>query len=76
MLHLTPSQMDYLVAHPLVSFVSFTGSVANGRRVEKTAANAENVGFKMVGLELGGKDAAYVREGKSKFFSDARPELM
>ncbi|GAA5890090.1 hypothetical protein JCM8208_002695 [Rhodotorula glutinis] len=63
-LHLTPSQMDYVVGHPLVPFVSFTGSVANGKRVEKTAANAADKGhgFKMVGLELGGKDAAYVRE--------------
>lgn len=57
--------MDYLVSHPLIPFISFTGSVANGKRVEKTAAlAAENgAGFKMVGLELGGKDAAYVREG-------------
>ncbi|GAA6058365.1 hypothetical protein JCM3770_005274 [Rhodotorula araucariae] len=62
-LHLTPPQMDYLVAHPLVPFISFTGSVANGKRVEKTAALAaeKGNGFKMVGLELGGKDAAYVR---------------
>ncbi|BGP12986.1 hypothetical protein JCM10213_006624 [Rhodosporidiobolus nylandii] len=63
-LHLTPPQMDYLVFHPLVPFVSFTGSVANGKRVEKTAAAAADAGngFKTVGLELGGKDAAYVRE--------------
>ncbi|GAA5853493.1 hypothetical protein JCM8547_002477 [Rhodosporidiobolus lusitaniae] len=63
-LHLTPSQMDHLVAHPLVPFISFTGSVANGKRVEKTAALAaeKGNGFKMVGLELGGKDPAYVRE--------------
>lgn len=61
--------MDHLVAHPLVPFVSFTGSVQNGKRVEKTAAlaAAEATGptiFKSVGLELGGKDAAYVREGE------------
>ncbi|GAA5866666.1 hypothetical protein JCM3774_001951 [Rhodotorula dairenensis] len=66
-LHLTPPQMDYLVAHPRVPFVSFTGSVENGKRVEKTAALAaaadgSRAGFKSVGLELGGKDAAYVRE--------------
>ncbi|GAA6059070.1 hypothetical protein JCM10212_002041 [Sporobolomyces blumeae] len=62
-LHLTPPQMDHLVAHPQIPFVSFTGSVANGKRVEKTAAEAaEKYGtFKLVGLELGGKDAAYVR---------------
>lgn len=68
-LHLTPAQMDHLVAHPLVPFISFTGSVQNGKRVEKTAAvaAAEATGptvFKSVGLELGGKDAAYVREGE------------
>lgn len=56
--------MDYLVAHPLIPFVSFTGSVANGRRVEQTAAGTQGTGFKSVGLELGGKDAAYVREGE------------
>ncbi|GAA6043155.1 hypothetical protein JCM8097_004345 [Rhodosporidiobolus ruineniae] len=66
-LHLTPTQMDALVAHPLVPFISFTGSVANGQRVELTAAQAAQKGhgkggFKSVGLELGGKDAAYVRE--------------
>lgn len=56
--------MNYIVAHPLVSFVSFTGSVANGKRVEVTAASSQGNGFKSVGLELGGKDAAYVREGE------------
>lgn len=64
--------MDYLVAHPLIPFISFTGSVANGKRVEKTAALASaqegyKGGFKVVGLELGGKDAAYVRKGASVF---------
>jgi len=72
-LHLTPPQMDHLVAHPKIPFVSFTGSVANGKRVEKTAAEAaEKYGtFKMVGLELGGKDAAYVRKGSSSFLLSA-----
>ncbi|GAA5922223.1 aldehyde dehydrogenase family protein [Sporobolomyces koalae] len=62
--HLTPAQMDYLVGHPKIPFVSFTGSVANGKRVEKTAAEAadKHGTFKMVGLELGGKDAAYIRK--------------
>ncbi|GAA6010284.1 hypothetical protein JCM10207_005156 [Rhodosporidiobolus poonsookiae] len=63
-LHLTSPQMDHLVAHPLVPFVSFTGSVATGQHVDRTAAAAsgQGRGFKRVGLELGGKDAAYVRE--------------
>ena len=65
--------MDHLVAHPKIPFVSFTGSVANGKRVEITAAEAaEKYGtFKMVGLELGGKDAAYVREGSFSFLLSA-----
>jgi acyl-CoA reductase-like NAD-dependent aldehyde dehydrogenase len=57
--------MDHVVSHPLVPFVSFTGSVANGKHVEKTAAAFAGPGFKSVGLELGGKDAAYVRAGQS-----------
>jgi len=61
-LHLTPDQMDHVVAHPTTKFVSFTGSVDNGKRVDATAAAAGT--FKSVGLELGGKDAAYVREGE------------
>ncbi|KAM0756378.1 succinate semialdehyde dehydrogenase [Meredithblackwellia eburnea MCA 4105] len=63
-LHLTPPQMDYLVSHPLVPFISFTGSVQNGKNVELAAAAAakDSGAFKVVGLELGGKDAAYVRQ--------------
>ncbi|KAG6892954.1 hypothetical protein C0992_011775, partial [Termitomyces sp. T32_za158] len=45
---------------PGVEFVSFTGSVKGGREVGKAVAEA--IGFKGVGLELGGKDPAYVRE--------------
>lgn len=43
--------------NPLVSLVCFTGSVAGGLAVQK-AASDRIVG---VGLELGGKDPAYVR---------------
>jgi acyl-CoA reductase-like NAD-dependent aldehyde dehydrogenase len=46
-----------LVARPGVDFVAFTGSVAVGRAVQRAAA-ARFIG---VGLELGGKDPAYVR---------------
>lgn len=60
-LHLSAEQMDRVVAHPQVNFVSFTGSVANGFRVEKTSSQSPTL--KNVALELGGKDAAYVREG-------------
>lgn len=61
-LHLTPDQMDLVSASPEVSFISFTGSVQTGRHVERVAATHSGVGFKSVGLELGGKDAAYVRQ--------------
>jgi len=47
------------VQHPLVAFVSFTGSVVGGEAIEKLAVEAG--GFKGVALELGGKDPAYVR---------------
>ncbi|KIP02001.1 hypothetical protein PHLGIDRAFT_130969 [Phlebiopsis gigantea 11061_1 CR5-6] len=58
-LHLTPQLTAAAAQHPAVDFVSFTGSVAGGKAVERAAA--EGGGFKGVGLELGGKDPAYVR---------------
>jgi acyl-CoA reductase-like NAD-dependent aldehyde dehydrogenase len=48
-----------LCTDPRVDFIAFTGSVAGGRAVAEAAAKGE--GFKGVGLELGGKDPAYVR---------------
>lgn len=51
-LHLTPALAAFAVQHPKVDFVSFTGSVAGGRTVEKAAVEAE--GFKGVALEVGG----------------------
>lgn len=41
-----------------VNFISFTGSVAGGIKIEQSAAGL----FKGVALELGGKDPAYVRD--------------
>lgn len=46
-----------LVADDRVGYVSFTGSVQGGREISRAAAGR----FIDVGLELGGKDAAYVR---------------
>lgn len=46
-----------LIASGAVDFVAFTGSVAGGDAVQR-AAGSRRVG---VGLELGGKDPAYVR---------------
>lgn len=45
---------QHLVEHPGVDRVSFTGSVATGKRVMASAAAT----LKRVGLELGGNDAA------------------
>ncbi|EMD35822.1 hypothetical protein CERSUDRAFT_96047 [Gelatoporia subvermispora B] len=58
-LHLSPALTSFAAQHPKVDFVSFTGSVAGGKAVEQAAVSAP--GFKGVGLELGGKDPAYVR---------------
>ncbi|KAI0791352.1 Aldehyde/histidinol dehydrogenase [Abortiporus biennis] len=58
-LHLSPELTSFAVQHPSVDFVSFTGSVQGGQAIEKAAVEA--TGFKGVGLELGGKDPAYVR---------------
>lgn len=46
----------YLVGHPGVDKVSFTGSTAAGKRVAEACA----AGLKRVSLELGGKSAAIV----------------
>ncbi|MFA7692195.1 MAG: aldehyde dehydrogenase family protein [Candidatus Hydrogenedentales bacterium] len=45
-----------LIQHPHVSHVSFTGSVKGGHEVSQSAAGR----FIETGLELGGKDPAYV----------------
>ncbi|KAG6906758.1 hypothetical protein DXG01_012261 [Tephrocybe rancida] len=58
-MHLGVGETRRVVKSEGVHFVSFTGSVSNGREVQKAAAEE---GFKGVGLELGGKDPAYVRE--------------
>jgi acyl-CoA reductase-like NAD-dependent aldehyde dehydrogenase len=56
-LHLSHDDTARLMGDPRVASVCFTGSVAGGRAVvEATAA-----GFATSGLELGGKDPAYVR---------------
>ncbi len=49
-LHLSPLLATFVVQHPVVSFVSFTGSVAGGRSVEKAAAEA--IGIKGVAFEV------------------------
>jgi len=56
-LHLNHADTERLISAPEVDFVAFTGSVPGGAMVEKAAAGR----FMGVGLELGGKDPAYVR---------------
>ena len=56
-LHLTHQDTEALIADSAIAHVAFTGSVAGGQMVERAAAGT----FKSVGLELGGKDPAYVR---------------
>jgi acyl-CoA reductase-like NAD-dependent aldehyde dehydrogenase len=56
-LHLDHDQVARIIARRRVDHVSFTGSVAGGRAVARAAAE----GLLAPVLELGGKDAAYVR---------------
>jgi acyl-CoA reductase-like NAD-dependent aldehyde dehydrogenase len=56
-LHLSHADTARLMADSRVASISFTGSVSGGRAV--VAATA--AGFATAGLELGGKDPAYVR---------------
>jgi acyl-CoA reductase-like NAD-dependent aldehyde dehydrogenase len=54
---LTHDQTSRLIGSAAVDFVNFTGSVEGGRAIERAAAST----FTPLGLELGGKDPAYVR---------------
>jgi len=56
-LHCSHDQSAEMIGSPLIDFVCFTGSVEGGHAVQK-AASARFIG---AGLELGGKDPAYVR---------------
>jgi len=57
-LHLSHSDTEAVIQSPEVNFVAFTGSVPGGEMVERVAVGR----FIGVGLELGGKDPAYVRK--------------
>jgi acyl-CoA reductase-like NAD-dependent aldehyde dehydrogenase len=52
------TQLDAIVRNPAIQLVCFTGSVAGGLAVQRAAS--DRVGVR-VGLELGGKDPAYIR---------------
>jgi acyl-CoA reductase-like NAD-dependent aldehyde dehydrogenase len=49
---------EQVIQSGLIHHLAFTGSVAGGRRVKASAGNQ----FIETGLELGGKDPAYIRE--------------
>jgi acyl-CoA reductase-like NAD-dependent aldehyde dehydrogenase len=57
LLHLSREQTSEIIRSPIIGGVAFTGSVAGGAQIEAAAAGR----FIPVGLELGGKDPAYVR---------------
>jgi acyl-CoA reductase-like NAD-dependent aldehyde dehydrogenase len=56
-LHMSHADVARAIADPRIGFVVFTGSVEAGHAVQKAAAGR----FIAAGLELGGKDPAYVR---------------
>ena len=51
------AQLETIIRSPIVRLICFTGSVEGGRAVQRAACDR----FVGVGLELGGKDPAYVR---------------
>ena len=56
-LHLSHQTTEQVIRAGDIDFIAFTGSVAGGRLVEQSSAGR----FIGVGLELGGKDPAYIR---------------
>jgi acyl-CoA reductase-like NAD-dependent aldehyde dehydrogenase len=56
-LHMGHAQVAQTIQHEAVGHVAFTGSVEGGREVHRATAGR----FIAAGLELGGKDPAYVR---------------
>jgi acyl-CoA reductase-like NAD-dependent aldehyde dehydrogenase len=56
-LHMDHDQTARMIGDERIAFVAFTGSVEGGHAVQRAAAER----FIATGLELGGKDPAYVR---------------
>ncbi len=56
-LHATHETVAGMIKNPDINYIAFTGSVAGGEAIEASVSGL----FKGVGLELGGKDPAYVR---------------
>lgn len=57
-LHLSHEDTNKIIADNLIDYVTFTGSVTGGKQI----AQALSHGFHSASLELGGKDAAYVKQ--------------
>lgn len=57
LLHIDHDQVAEVIKDSRIGFVAFTGSVAGGHAVQRAASQR----FIATGLELGGKDPAYVR---------------
>lgn len=55
-LHLDHDKVALIIGDPRIAYVAFTGSVAGGKAVQKAIGER----FITAGLELGGKDPAYV----------------
>ena len=64
-LHLSHSDTENLICSPDIGFVNFTGSVPAGKQVQLAARQR----FIDIGLELGGKDPAWVREDADLSFA-------
>lgn len=64
-LHLTHDGTAQVINDPRIDFVAFTGSVGGGYSIQKAAVGR----FIGVGLELGGKDPAYVRHDANLQFA-------
>lgn len=64
-LHATHETVSAMIKEPDINYVAFTGSVTGGEAIEASATGL----FKGVGLELGGKDPAYVRADADVPFS-------
>ena len=56
-LHIDHEQVAHVIQDARIGFVAFTGSVGGGHAIQRAAAER----FIATGLELGGKDPAYVR---------------
>ncbi len=59
-----PTVGEYLVTHPKTRFISFTGSMAVGLRINELAAKTQpgQIWIKRVVAEMGGKDTTVVDE--------------